>query len=289
MDRTAFFAALRGSALFPHGFEQPQVDGITRLLDVWEEGYRGPVDELGYDLATSFHETAATMQPIEERGARSYFDKYEPGTKLGKVLGNTHPGDGYRFKGAGDVQNTGRRNARFASERLNAVFGLGVDLEAHPEMRLDPTISAHSLFLGNREGWWTGKKLDDYLDHVDETDSEDLREWTRARYVVNGTDKAAKIAGYALVFEGALKAAGYAEGAEEARPAAAAQTVLKKGAKGEAVRTLQEALGAAGFKVAIDGDFGARTDAAVRAFQKARGLDVDGRVGPYTWAALADV
>jgi len=36
----------------------------------------------------------------------------------------------------------------------------------------------------------------------------------------------------------------------------------------------------------IDGDFGGGTDAAVRAFQRSKGLDVDGQVGPTTWAAL---
>lgn len=147
-------------------------------------------------------------------------------------------------------------------------------------------ISAHSLFLGNREGWWTGKKLDDYLDHVDESDAEDLREWTKARYVVNGTDKAAKIANGALTFERALKKAGYVEEGAEA-PLPALGTILKLGAKGDAVRTLQQALNAAGARLLVDGDFGMKTDAAVRGFQRARGLVVDGRAGPKTWAALA--
>jgi hypothetical protein len=57
----------------------------------------------------------------------------------------------------GQVNGTGRANARKATQRLNEVFGLGIDLESRPEMRGDPFISAHSLFLGCREGWWTGK------------------------------------------------------------------------------------------------------------------------------------
>ena len=64
------------------------------------------------------------------------------------------------------------------------------------------------------------------------------------------------------------------------------ETTLKKGAEGAAVRRLQELLTAAGFEVAVDGDFGARTEGAVRAFQKDRGLPVDGVVGPGTWKAL---
>lgn len=63
--------------------------------------------------------------------------------------------------------------------------------------------------------------------------------------------------------------------------------VLKKKAKGDAVRALQGVLNAHGFDCGeVDGSFGAKTDAAVRAFQKARGLAVDGIVGEDTWTAL---
>jgi hypothetical protein len=169
MNRKAFFDALRGSALFPHGFSQSQVGGLDRPLDVWDEYFTNdPKAHLAYDLATSYHETAETMQPIKELGSRSYFDKYEPGMKLGRLLGNTEPGEGFRFRGEGDVQNTGRRNAKFASDRLNAFFDLDIDLVANPELRGDPKISALSLFLGNKEGWWIGKDLSDYIDGIDE-------------------------------------------------------------------------------------------------------------------------
>ena len=66
----------------------------------------------------------------------------------------------------------------------------------------------------------------------------------------------------------------------------ASEPVLKKGAKGKAVERLQRALAAAGHAVAVDGDFGAGTERAVRAFQAAHGLEADGVVGPATWAAL---
>lgn len=57
--------------------------------------------------------------------------------------------------------------------------------------------------------------------------------------------------------------------------------ILKKGDKGEEVKTLQRLL-----KVTVDGDFGPKTEAAVKQFQKEKGLDVDGIVGPKTWKAL---
>ena len=176
MNRSAFYSAVRTS-LFDGSLSQSQVAGMENLLDVWDKYFaRDSDDLLAYDLATAFHETARTMQPITERGPVSYFNKYEPGTKLGKMLGNTAKGDGYRFRGEGHVQNTGRRNAGVATKRINELFGLGIDLVKNPEKRGDPFISAISLFLGNKEGWWTGKDLLDYIDGVDESDAEDLRE-----------------------------------------------------------------------------------------------------------------
>lgn len=59
---------------------------------------------------------------------------------------------------------------------------------------------------------------------------------------------------------------------------------LKRGSKGDDVKTLQKALG-----IVADGCFGAKTEAAVIAFQKAHGLVADGIVGNKTWAALGIV
>jgi peptidoglycan hydrolase-like protein with peptidoglycan-binding domain len=63
-----------------------------------------------------------------------------------------------------------------------------------------------------------------------------------------------------------------------------AEPVLRKGATDPAVRDLQEALKALGFNPGpIDGVFATTTEAAVKAFQQARGLAVDGIVGKVTW------
>jgi hypothetical protein len=62
---------------------------------------------------------------------------------------------------------------------------------------------------------------------------------------------------------------------------------LKSGDTGLKVRTMQWLLNNNGAGLAIDGDFGPNTLAAVRAFQNIGGLGVDGIVGPVTWAALA--
>lgn len=62
--------------------------------------------------------------------------------------------------------------------------------------------------------------------------------------------------------------------------------LLKRGAKGPAVTELQGLLRSVGFDIVVDGAFGKNTQTAVRAFQKTRGLGVDGKVGSETWAAL---
>ena len=64
-------------------------------------------------------------------------------------------------------------------------------------------------------------------------------------------------------------------------------TVLTKGSKGEQVKTLQRLLLSLGYDPnGVDGSFGPGTDNAVRAFQKAKGLVVDGSVGKATWTKI---
>ena len=58
-------------------------------------------------------------------------------------------------------------------------------------------------------------------------------------------------------------------------------SILRKGLKGAPVKRLQEKLG-----VTADGDFGSGTEQAVKDFQKANGLAVDGIAGPDTFTAL---
>lgn len=68
--------------------------------------------------------------------------------------------------------------------------------------------------------------------------------------------------------------------------------VLKKGSKGNEVKAMQTLLIGYGFSCGssgADGDFGSNTDKALRAYQKANGLEVDGCCGPMTWAKLLGV
>ena len=64
------------------------------------------------------------------------------------------------------------------------------------------------------------------------------------------------------------------------------QPTIKKGDRGDAVKLCQERLTVHGYPCAADGVFGSGTEALVMQFQRARGLVVDGVVGPGTWDAL---
>lgn len=193
-----FFASIR--PLFGGSLSQAQVDGINAIRDAWRLYGDGSVNKEAYALATPNVETGGTYEPIYERGARSYFDKYEPGTKLGKKLGNTTKGDGYRYRGRGLVQITGRDNYRRVGREIN------LDLEGNPDLALELKTAAKILVVGTMRGWFTGKGLGDYIDDVDDADDEDLREFMQARRTVNGQDKAEKIGRDALVFEKAIRA-----------------------------------------------------------------------------------
>lgn len=185
MSRTEFFAAIR--PMFGGQLSQKQVDGIEALLAA-TEGL--PITHRAYLLATGKHETADTMQPITEYGGRKYFDKYDTG-KMAKALGNTpeDDGDGYKYRGRGFVQITGRANYAKAGDWLK------LDLLGNPDLALQPTVAAKILVRGCTNGWFTGKKLSDYLPG----------DYVNARRVINGTDRAALIAGYAANFERAIE------------------------------------------------------------------------------------
>lgn len=63
-------------------------------------------------------------------------------------------------------------------------------------------------------------------------------------------------------------------------------SVLRKGSKGEQVKTLQRLLNAFGNSLSVDGDFGSKTDSALKSYQKKNGLQVDGICGRLSWESL---
>ena len=218
LNREAFFAYARRSP-FGGRLTQSQVSGMNALLDYWEGDNDGDIRKCAYVLATAFHETATTMQPIIENltyssaeriravwpsrfktvaEAKAYVRKSE--ALANKIyggrsdLGNTKAGDGYLFRGRGFVQITGRRNYTVFGKRL------GINLVAEPDLALTLEYATRIIFDGMEDGVFTGKKLSAYF-------SETVEDPVNARRIVNGTDKAGLIEDYYYAFLGALKAA----------------------------------------------------------------------------------
>ncbi|GAA4888408.1 peptidoglycan-binding protein [Streptomyces coeruleoprunus] len=77
-----------------------------------------------------------------------------------------------------------------------------------------------------------------------------------------------------------------ADGAVGARTWEALAVTVQSGRRGAAVKAVQRQLVDNGARVAVDGEFGPATAAAVKAFQQAKGLAADGVVGARTWTAL---
>lgn len=154
--------------------------GDTRLL-IEAGRERGLLrNQMAYVLATAYHETAHTMKPIMERGGEKYLrsKKYWP-----------HVGRGY-------VQITWLVNYQRASKAL------GVDFVAKPHLLMEAKYAVPIIIIGMMEGWFTGKKLSDYI-------TLKRSDFVGARKIVNGTDKANLIAGYAKQYDAKLKAEGY--------------------------------------------------------------------------------
>jgi predicted chitinase len=201
-----FFDHVRGR-LWPR-MSVSQVSGCERLIAAGGTA-RLPLSHLAYVLATAYHETAYAMQPVREKGSHAYLDMYDTGAKA-KALGNTpdDDDDGQLFCGRGDVQLTGATNYWRATVKLRAIGVLKAheDLTQTPDLALRGDVSAAVIVHGMGEGWFTGKKMSDYLPAVGRATE---AQFSQARRIVNGMDRSKMIAGYALTFQEALRLAGY--------------------------------------------------------------------------------
>ena len=179
---------------------QDAVDNINLIVETCEK-YGLSYPQTAYVLATVAWETARTFKPIEEYGKgknRKYGTWYtnSKGVKYG-IAGSG--GDTYLYSdyphlyyGRGHTQNTWLDNYKFAGEQL------GIDLLHNPHLALNAKYAAEILVKGFVQGWFTSKKLSDYI-------NDKSKNYYQARRVINGLDKAQLIASYAVVFEKALR------------------------------------------------------------------------------------
>jgi hypothetical protein len=186
IDRQAFFDSIRES-LFNGVLSQRQVDGMNYLLDVWERLFPDKdIRWLAYALATTFHETAYNMRPLEEYGRGS-----------GQPYGVTTGPYEQAYYGRGHVQLTWMENYIKGEENLAKRYAVDVPLHQYPHRMLEDEPSALVLYDGMIEGWFTGVGLPDFFNATTEDP-------VNARKIVNGLDKADLIAGYYNSFKDAL-------------------------------------------------------------------------------------
>lgn len=171
---------------------QSQVDGFEAILNEWNLSKYSDIRWLAYMLATVWHETAKTVQPIEEYGK----GKTRPYGKKLKHSGVAYSAPDKVYYGRGFVQLTWYENYQLLGRLLK------VDLLNKPELALDINISTKILFEGMTKGSssvgdFTGRCLEMYFNST----KEDL---INARRIINGTDKAELISIYYLSFKQAL-------------------------------------------------------------------------------------
>jgi len=195
-----FFDRVRAGILGPT-LDTGEVSGCEAIIAAFA-GF--PLADVAYALGTAFLETGGTMRPIKEWGGEKYLHRmYDiQGARPAKAreLGNLTPGDGVKYCGRGYPMATGKRNYAVAEK----VFG--IPFVSDPDKMMVPVNAAKVMAHFMKGGLFTGKKLADYLPR---TGPATLDQFKRARPIINGTDRAADVASFAMKFQSALQAAGW--------------------------------------------------------------------------------
>ena len=173
--------------------------------------------------------------------------------------GDTESGDGWRFRGRGVIQLTGRANY--------ADFGKTIDMTAEEVIDYVTTIKGA---LESACWFWDTRKINAMADNQDIV--------AMSKKVNGGTvgleDRKKHFKHFLDVLGGNF---------DPSKAPAPVVGILRVGAKGQAVMQMQEKLG-----ISADGDFGPGTERAVKEWQTKNGLVADGIVGPKTLAKLME-
>lgn len=199
INRKFFFDQVKVN-LFGGSLKQTQVDGLTGILDKWENESPNADDRwLAYMLGTAHHETGRTMQPVRETFASSdaqAISRLDKAYAKGVLTWVKKPywqvdAAGKSWFGRGLVQITHKSNYQKLG---NAI---GVDLVSDPSLALQLDTALKIMFVGMREGLFTGVSLSDRF-------SPTLERWRHARQIINGLERADLVADYAKAYYGAI-------------------------------------------------------------------------------------
>lgn len=125
------------------------------LVAALEEAKINTPQRVAAFLSQVAHESDEFRYMSEVWGPTPQQLRYDPPTTLAARLGNKDPGDGYKYRGAGPIQVTGRNNFRIAGKAL------GLDLEGHPEQAFTPAVGFRLA------AWfWNSRKLNDLADKL---------------------------------------------------------------------------------------------------------------------------
>lgn len=182
MNSKSFYDSIRPT-LFSGSIGTKQFEGIEIIISEYNKQCINDLRKLAYILATIYHETAKTMQPIAEYGKGK---NYDYGKKL-KMSRKAYSTPNQIYYGRGYIQLTWYENYDAMGKKL------GLDLLNNPDLMLNVRVSTEATFKGMILGMFTGKKLIDYFNSK-KTD------WINARKIINGLDAAEKIANYAKIF-----------------------------------------------------------------------------------------
>lgn len=230
--------------------------------------------------------TLAEAQAVVSGGPEGIANAIYGGAWGARNLGNTEPGDGWRFRGRGYVQLTGRDHYEEMGRKL------GIDLVGHPELAADREVAAKIAI----EYW---------KDRVQSRGHQ--LDVTAATHDINGgenglSQRREAAASWKNRFDhgylDTLSVPGAPAGPQQPHAPAAVKPgpmgdgALTLGEQGREVRSLQLALGRLGYRgdsgreLAANGTFDAATLHAVQAFQHDHGLKDRGYFGPATQKAL---
>lgn len=254
-------------------------------------------------LSQTGHESGLWRYDQEIWGPTAAQSRYDVRTDLGNTP--ERDGDGYAYRGRGGIQITGKSNYQQFTDWCKSIFPDAPDFVKNPELiNTDPWEGLVPIW------YWATRNLNEYADANNHemltrringglNGYEDrLRKYTAMGLILLGYEPNAVKrfqAENGLTADGIpgpktrnkihamLRKMDYFKFGGEAP---AAHQLLKRGDKGEAVKIMQGFLIGEGYGIIADGDFGGKTEKALKAYQKSKGLLADGKYGVKTHQML---